>query len=180
MKKLLILVIILVLPVLGYMFLGKEDATTDTTNPTTTTQFQPNPESATFLFDDGSITLINGRRSIEDSETGLSDDIWLLDEKASGDLNSDGKTDSAVLLARSGGGSGTFIYLAAYVSGPVNYKGSNAIFVGDRIAPESITISNGVATFHYLDRGDNEPMSAEPTVETTKQFVYKNGTLEEK
>lgn len=181
MKKILLLIVVLILGTFGYLVLNKEQTTSDTTTATSTaTQFQPTPESATFLFDDGSTTLAHGKSSKIDSGTGLSDDIWLLDEKASGDLNNDGKTDSAVLLARSGGGSGTFIYLAVYVSGPVNYKGSNAIFIGDRISPESISISNGVVTLHYLDRGEQEPMSAEPTLENTKQFVYKNGTLEEK
>lgn len=180
MKKFSILVFILILGALGYFLIGSKGKTAETNTNTANTQFQPNPESATFLFDDGPITLSNGKSSKKDSETGLSDEVSLLDEKASGDLNSDGKTDSAVLLARSSGGSGTFIYLAAYVSGPVSYKGSNAVFIGDRISPESVSIQNGIITLHYLDRGENEPMAAEPTVSTTKQFVYANGELVEK
>ena len=66
------------------------------------------------------------------------------------------------------------------MSGPVNYKGSIATFLGDRVAPESISISKGVVTIKYLDRKEDEAFAAEPTVSVTKQFIYKNGELVEK
>lgn len=177
MKKLLILIIIL-LAILG-LFYFKSQSGNETKN-TETQVSSPTPSNATFTFDDGSITLSSGRSTKEDEATGLSDEVWLLEEQASGDLNKDGKSDTVVLLARSGGGSGTFIYIAGFVSGTVSYKGTNALFVGDRISPESVSISNGIATFKYLDRRDDEPFSAEPTVEVVKQYIYQNGQFVEK
>ncbi|MES2216761.1 MAG: hypothetical protein V4481_05730, partial [Patescibacteria group bacterium] len=89
-----------------------------------------------------------------------------------GDLNNDGKEDTALILVQSGGGSGTFFNLAAYVSGPISYKGTNAVFIGDRVQIESIAIKGKRITLTYLDRKDNEPFAADPTVETTKTYLY--------
>lgn len=177
MKKFLCLIIIIA----GVFYIFKGSETEVDTNPVSTSEeTAPDPSSATFSFDDGAVTLSSGKSEKEDEESGLKDEIALLEEKASGDLNNDGKEDSVVLMARSGGGSGVFIYIAAYVSGPVSYKGTNALFIGDRISPESVFIQNGIATLKYLDREPDEPFAAEPTVPKTIEYIYKNGEFVEK
>lgn len=160
MKKLILIVVII--GTIAFFFLNKsEDVNVEKENkPAQTENFKPDPSLASF--------------------SGIENSATILDDKAYGDLNNDDKEDVAVLLAETGGGSGVFIHIAAYVSGPVNYKGTNAMFLGDRIAPQSISISNGVITVNYLDRKEDEPFAAEPTVKTFKQFVYKNGELVEK
>ncbi len=173
MKKIFILIIIVAIVSGGYFLLSRS-STTNNTPENKTTAFQPDPSSATFTIDNEPITLSHGARESEEGE------ITLLDEKATGDLNNDNKADTALLLADSSIGSGVFIYVAAYVSGPVSYKGTNAVFVGDRISPQSLSIANGVVTFKYLDRKAEEPFSAEPTISITKQFFYKNSELVEK
>ena len=104
----------------------------------------------------------------------------LLDQFAYGDINADGKEDAVFFLARYGGGSGTFIYLAAFVSGPVTYRGSEATFIGDRVSPQSISINNTTVTVKYLDRAADEPLAAEPTIQASKQFSYRVGGFEER
>jgi len=136
--------------------------------------YQADPANATFTFDGVEVTLSNGKIETDARET------TLLEQKAYGDLNSDSRNDTVVFLAQSGGGSGIFIYVASYVSGPINYKGTNALFLGDRIAPEDISIANGIVTVSYLDRAADEALAAEPTVKVSKQFVYKNGEFQEK
>ncbi len=160
MKKLIILVLIVAAASWFFFMRGDSTKTVTDNTPKQNEAFRPDPTNATF--------------------SGIEGEATLLEERAYGDVNSDGKIDTVVLLAESGGGSGVFIYAAAYVSGPVNYKGSNAVFIGDRIAPQSVTVSNGIATVKYLDRKENEPFAAEPTVPASKQFVYKNGELVEK
>ncbi len=181
MKKLLIIIIAIAI-IAGVQFWKKSGQveTIDTTPAPTTKNFQPDPSTATFIFDDQSVTLSKGEAETTDEAMGFTTETKLLDEKAYGDLNNDGKEDSVVFLAQSGGGSGVFIYTAAYVSGPVSYKGTSAIFLGDRIAPQSVSISNGVATVRYLDRKADEAFAAEPTVSTSKQFIYKNGEFQER
>ena len=143
--------------------------------PSDNTNAKPDASNATFTFEDGLVTLAGGHKTEEGSN-----ETDLLEETAYGDLNGDSKDDAVVLLARSGPGSGVFIYAAAYVSGPVKYKGTNALFIGDRISPTSVSINNGVATVNYLDRNPDEAFAAEPTVPTSKQFIYKDGEFVEK
>lgn len=172
MKK--FLTIIILLAAIFFLFLwGKDSGEIENKSDTSSeTPFRPDPSSAAFTFDDGLITLSKGR-----SVTSAGDETTLLEEKAYGDINADGKEDVVVLLARSGGGSGVFIHVAAYVSGLVNYKGTNTVFLGDRVAPGSISIRNGVITVSYLDRDPEEALAAEPTIRTTKELIYSNGEL---
>lgn len=143
--------------------------------------FRPNPSNATFVFDDGAITLSGGKTEKAVAPgSAITEEIVLMDKFAYGDINADGRDDTALLLARYGGGSGVFIYAAAFVSGTVTYRGSNVFFLGDRIAPQSISIDQGVIKVEYLDREPNEALAAEPTVPRTKQLVYRNGDLLER
>ena len=177
MKKLFVIVIILgTIGLLYYMRENSNDSPATATVETDDRTFRPNASSATFTFDEGTVTLSQGHFENKDDF----EETTLLPETAYGDLNNDGKNDSVVLLARSGGGSGVFIYAAVYISGPINYKGTNALFLGDRIAPEDISIANGVVTISYLDRREDEALAAEPTIEVSKQFVYKNGEFQER
>ncbi|MFZ2764033.1 MAG: hypothetical protein WAX80_03310 [Minisyncoccia bacterium] len=181
MKK-LIVVVVLILLAGGIYYVLQDKPSTKTETPTTNESgnFRPDPSNATFNFEDGPVTLTAGRKEIAVGGSALTEEVVLMDEFAYGDINADGKEDTALLLARYGAGSGTFIYVAAFVSGPVNYKGSLALFIGDRVSPESISIGNGVVTVNYLDREADEPMAAEPTVPMSKQFIYINGQLQER
>lgn len=144
--------------------------------PGSTEDFKPDPSNATFLFEDGPITLSGGRGEKDTEQIDLVEQVGY----AYGDINNDKKDDAAVYLARYGGGSGTFIYLGAYISGPVNYKGTNAVFLGDRIFIENLSIKGGVITVEYLDRDNEDAFSTEPTIQVSKQFVFRNGVLEER
>ena len=178
MKKLFLILVIIA--ALVYLFFYKPSSTKVTQIPTnTTTGENPDPSSATFIFDDEKITLSKGISSAA-GDTGLEMETKVLEEKAYGDLNKDDKNDTALLLSQTGGGTGVFIYTAAYISGPISYKGTNAIFLGDRVSPQSISIKNGVITVNYLDRKPSESFAEEPTVPTFKQFVFLSGELVEK
>lgn len=122
--------------------------------------------------------------SLNDAEYKFEDDIASEDvlvlSESTGDLNADGKQDRGVVLSVTGSGTGVFIYVAASVSGPVGYQGSNAVYLGDRVKPESISIKDGILTVRYLGRSKDEPFSDEPTVSMSKEFVYLNGELRAK
>ena len=178
MKKIIFLILLVVL-VGGFIYATRDpipELGFDRDDDSRT--FNPDPSNATFLFEDGEVILSQGKR--EEEESGITEEVTLLDNVAYGDVNDDNKNDAALFLAQYGGGSGTFIYAAVFVSGPVSYKGSNVVFLGDRISPQDIFIKNGVVNVEYLDRGPDERFSAEPTISVSKQFIYKNGVLEEK
>lgn len=179
MKKLLFGFVIITLAAFFYFWHMGAPQTAENIPTPTGTSFHPDASSGAFTIDGDKITLSKGV-SIRNEGDGLTTETKLLDEQALGDINADGKEDVVVILSQYAGGSGTFIYAAAYVSGPVSYKGTEAIFLGDRIAPQSVSISNGVATVKYLDRKEDEPFAAEPTISVSKQFIFKSGAFVEK
>ncbi len=183
MKKIIVLAIILGIALVFYTMRNNkspaEEAGTSKVSENGT--FHPDPSNATFTIDDEETTLSAGRneRNVAPGSA-LVEETVLLDQFAYGDINADGKEDAVFFLARYGGGSGTFIYLAAFVSGPVTYRGSEATFIGDRVSPKSISIDKSAITVKYLDRATDEPLAAEPTIQVSKQFTYRAGGFEER
>ncbi len=92
--------------------------------------------------------------------------------EVTGDFNQDGITDSAFLVTQTTGGSGTFFYLATALGG-------EAVFIGDRIAPQTTEYSNEQIIVNYADRKEGEPMTANPSVGVSKYFKFENGNLVE-
>jgi Immunoglobulin-like domain of bacterial spore germination len=94
-----------------------------------------------------------------------------------GDLDGDGVDDAALFLVQQPGGSGTFYYVAAALNVNGAYRGTNAVLLGDRIAPQNVAIRNGLVVANYADRRSEEPMSAPPSVGRSKYLTLKDGTL---
>jgi hypothetical protein len=99
---------------------------------------------------------------------------------AFGDLTNDGRVDVGFLLTQNLGGSGTFYYAAAATrAGDGGWVGTNAILLGDRIAPQATEIRLSSLIVNYADRKPGEPFTTQPSVGTTKHFVVFNGALVE-
>jgi hypothetical protein len=88
------------------------------------------------------------------------------------DLNGDGQKDAAFIVTQTGAGSGTFYYLA-------HTLGGEAVFLGDRIAPQTTEWRNGQVVVNYADRRLDEPMTAKPSVGVTRYFKAEGNTLVE-
>jgi hypothetical protein len=86
------------------------------------------------------------------------------------DLDGDGTDDIAFIVTQQPGGSGTFYYVVAAVQKvDGSYVGSDGYFLGDRIAPQNIVVSQNprhknVIVVNYADRAPGEPMTAQPSV----------------
>jgi hypothetical protein len=85
------------------------------------------------------------------------------------DLDGDGRLDKAFIITSQPGGSGTFYYAVAARNTPGGYVGSDGYLLGDRIAPQSTTMSPNpvqkyVVVFNYADRNPGEPMTTQPSV----------------
>ncbi len=88
------------------------------------------------------------------------------------DLDGDGREDVAFIVTQDRGGSATFYYAVAARNTEDGYVGSDGYLLGDRIAPQSTTISPNprhkyVVVFNYADRAPGEPMTAQPSVGTS-------------
>ena len=97
---------------------------------------------------------------------------------AKGDLNDDGITDLAFLITHNGGGSGTFVYaVAALQNYSGRYIGTNGILLGDRVAPQTTEIRNGILIVNYSDRKPDEPMTATPSVGVSVYMYFDGAQL---
>lgn len=72
----------------------------------------------------------------------------------------------AFIVTQDPGGSGLFYYVVAAIKGADGYKTTNGFFIGDRIAPQSITIPRNSSELqvNFSDRQPGEPMTAPPSV----------------
>lgn len=156
-------------------------ATKSETETQPTEQAQPvDYLNLTYKVNDIDVTLVDGRSKVE-AAPGSSTKILTqyFGNEAAGDLNGDGKQDVIFLLTQSEGGSGTFFYVVAALSTENGYVGSNAIVLGDRIAPQSTSIEGQLVNVTYVDRKPGEPFSAEPTVGMSKVLLVKDNQLVE-
>ena len=97
---------------------------------------------------------------------------------ATGDLNGDGAPDVAFLITQSRGGSGTFYYVVAALKTATGYSGTNAVLLGDRVAPQTTQINAGELIVNYADRKPGEPMTASPSVGVSKYMKLVSGKLQ--
>lgn len=138
------------------------------------------PLGATYTIEGEPIHLVAGRATRQAaSGSAIMATTAAFDAPMAGDLNGDGTDDAALILVRQPGGSGTFYYIAAALAADGTYRGSNAVLLGDRIAPQNLTIRNGVIHASYADRRAHEPMAVPPSVGRTKYLTLRDGMLVE-
>jgi hypothetical protein len=137
-------------------------------------------ESIAYLVEGTEITLKDGV-SIVPSAPGSASMVTTryFGNAATGDLNADGADDTAFLITQNSGGSGTFFYVVAALKQGDTYVGTNAVLLGDRIAPQSTELKDGKVTVNYAERKPSEPMTATPSVGVSKHFKIVDGKLAE-
>ena len=154
-----------------------------TNGPAAGTSQAVDPLNATYVIDGKEVTLVNGVAEQEAAPGSATKVVTKYFGNAVDiDLNSDGLMDSAFLLTQDGGGTGTFFYTAAALNMAGSTKGTNAIFLGDRIAPQSTNVDPNISVqyiVNYLDRKVSDPMSAQPSVAISRTFKLDNATLVE-
>jgi hypothetical protein len=72
-----------------------------------------------------------------------------------------------------------FYYIVAALNTPTGYKGTDAILLGDRIAPQTTEFKGGKIVANYADRRQDEPFSEVPSVAVSKYFKITSGELVE-
>jgi hypothetical protein len=135
------------------------------------------PQNGTYIIEGQSVTLVHGNATQEIVPGSASKTITkYFGNEAIGDINGNGTNDVAFLLTQETGGSGTFYYLAVLLD---NNTGTNAILLGDRIAPESTEIKDGKIIVNYADRKPEDPMTVSPFIGISRYFLVNNTTLQE-
>ena len=146
----------------------------------TPTQSPQTPRDISVVIEDRAITLVNGE-SIAELVPGSASRMITryFGNEATGDLNGDGMVDTAFLITSDSGGSGTFYYVVVALKIADSYQGTNAVLLGDRIAPQTTEIREGELIVNYADRKPGEPMTARPSVGVSKYFMVIGQTLVE-
>lgn len=156
--------IIIVLGVAGYIkfhFAGNKEVISKTNVPVKATD----PKNIAYNIDGKEITLINGKFEHPAAPDSAAKETYMLfGEPVYGDLDGDGDLDAVTYLTRDGGGSGTFFYVVAAVNASGTYRGTNAMFLGDRIAPQNINFINGKFVANFAERRMNEPFTVRPSI----------------
>jgi membrane-bound inhibitor of C-type lysozyme len=138
-------------------------------------------KNATYVIEGQPVMLVNGRAETAAAPGSASQTVTqYFGNEATGDLNGDGVPDVAFLLTQNSGGSGMFYYVVVALKTTNNYQGTNAILLGDRIAPQTTEIKNGQLIVNYADRAAGEPMTAQPSVGVSKYFKVEGTTLKYK
>ena len=120
----------------------------------------------TYTINGETFTLVNSKAQKPYAPgSAIQNRVSLFGNPVYGDLDGDGDTDAAVMLLNAPGGSGTFYYAVLVVNnGTSAYKATNAILLGDRIAPQTVEIHDGRALYNFAERRPNEPMTTQPSI----------------
>jgi hypothetical protein len=127
------------------------------------------PKNCTYIIGDKNITLKNGYAEEQTANGSISKIITqYFGNETVAYFNGDNIKDVAFLLTQNSGGTGTFYYAVVALSTKNGCIGTNAVLLGDRIAPQTTEYNNGEIIINYADRLLNEPMSASPSVGVSK------------
>jgi hypothetical protein len=119
------------------------------------------PLNATYIVEGQPIRLIHGRCETTSAPGSASKTITsVFGKPVYGNIDGKGDVDAALILTHDPGGSGTFYYAAAALDVNGFYLGTHAILLGDRVAPQNISVRNGVIVANYATRRRDESMSA--------------------
>jgi len=152
------------------LYLAGKDKYQAPANNQTSTPSTFNPLDAAYLIDNQAVVLKDGKTA--DSA------VTVFGNPVLGDLNGDGRDDAALMLLQNSEGSGSFFYIAVALNTEVGVQGTNAIFLGDRIAPQNIEIKEGQIIANYADRQAGEPMTTAPSIGVSAYFSIKDGVLQ--
>jgi hypothetical protein len=135
---------------------------------------------ATYALDGEPITLRDGRAERRAFPDSAAVDRFSILEGSTvvGDVDGNGQDDVAFVLVQEGGGTGTFSHLVTATQHQGHYRGSNALFLGDRIGKPTIALRDGVLEVRFLDRPDDAPFSKPPTRQRVVQARIEGPRLE--
>ncbi len=129
------------------------------------------PKNGTYQIEGSAVTLKDGiseQAPTSESESKTTTEYFGND--ITGDFNNDGKDDVAFILTQETGGSGLFVYVAVLLGDGKSGVGTKAVYLGDRIAPQTSEFRDGEIIMNYADRKPDEPFAVVPYVGVSKYF----------
>jgi hypothetical protein len=177
MGKTLEYLLLLIVLIVGAFYLYTKSVHTD--------QFgngglEPGYKDSTYVIEGQPVTLVNGIFQSQ-AAPGSASQITTkyFGNNAFGKLNGDEVLDTAFLLTQDAGGSGIFYYIVAAIQTDAGYEGTNGLFLGDRIAPQTVEIRNGEIVVNYADRAKGDSFDVKPSVGVSRYFKLDGTNLVE-
>lgn len=135
-------------------------------NGVSTTEKVTSPRNATYLIQGTPVTLTDGSAMTPVAPGSATQIVTsYFGNEVTLDLDGDGREDSVFILTQETGGSGIFFYVVAARNTDHGYVGSNALFLGDRIAPQTTEVdASGRVVVNYADRAPGESFATAPSV----------------
>lgn len=126
---------------------------------------QPNPGAMTYYVNGETFVLKNGKaETMSVSGSSSKNTLMIFGDPVYGDLDKDGDIDAAVLLVNTTGGSGVFYYAVLAINNGTSTRATNVMYLGDRIAPQTVEIQEGRAVYNFAERKGADPMTAQPSI----------------
>lgn len=95
------------------------------------------------------------------------------------DFDHDGREDIAFMLTQETGGTGVFYYVTAVLNTETGKVGLDGVFIGDRIAPQSIYIEAGeILVIKFAERKIGQSFSEQPSLARTIKVKYDTDSLQ--
>lgn len=136
------------------------------------------PDQACYVIEKQKVCLSKGRFEVVAApESASKIKTMIFGEPVYGDLYGNGHNDAAIFLVQNSGGSGNFYYVAAAINKNGAFTGTNAVFLGDRIAPQHIEIRHGLIIANYAERKTDKPMTTSPFIGVSRCFAVKGNAL---
>ncbi|MFZ2190005.1 MAG: Gmad2 immunoglobulin-like domain-containing protein [Candidatus Magasanikiibacteriota bacterium] len=132
-----------------------------------------------YVIENEFVSLVHGESIVGEPGSASQTITKLVSAKPVGDIDNDGLDNFVVFLSQTSSGSGTFYYVSVVSDFADNYTGYNALFLGDRILLGETENRQGIIIVNYKDRGENEPMTSEPTIEKQRYFAFEENVLKE-
>lgn len=171
MKKTIYIIfsLVVVFLILGFIF---DFIFLDSTNKFDIKNMSYTVSGETFVLKDG-------KAEKEYSEGGsVKNEVYIFGEPVYGDFDKDGDEDGAIWLINNPGGSGLFFYAVLLINNGTSYKATNAMLLGDRIAPQTLEVQDGRALYNFAKRRADEPMTSSPSIGESVWIHYNKETGE--
>ena len=186
MNKKIIFVIIAIVVIVGAVILimGKTKNTPPNNNPQEgNTPSKLSPLTAKYIVEERIVNLENGKEETVSPYGAEKQTTEVWGTPVSGDLNSDGQPDYALILTqKTANDIGVYYYAAIALTDEKAgvIAGSNAVALGDRIDIKNIAIVNDAIRINYLDwKTTGDAVEATPSVPVTKSFILDGVMLKE-
>ena len=175
MNKILTYIFIVIVVVVGVFYLLNSSV-----NKERDSVLMVDHKNAEYVVAGERIKLTNGISEITDSSNSVSKiTTKYFGNELREDLNDDGREDIVFLLTQETGGSGIFYYVVAALNTGRGYVGGEALFLGDRIAPQTTEKGKGkIIIVNYADRAQGEPFSTSPSIGKSIWLILDTETMQ--